>query len=131
MTHQVTISIPQQLYQRMRNLASAQNQPVDDLLETAVALAEATFIPNAAQVMAMAQEEAAYEALHSELMTHYQGEYVAIYQGQLIDHDPNELSLLRRLDQHYPDQVVLMKQVRPLPEPELHFRSPRFIPEGQ
>lgn len=129
MTQQVTISIPKPLYQRVRMLAAAQNQPVDDVLETAVTLAEAAIIPGMTQTAAMGQEEATYRAMHSELMTHYRGEYVAIYQGKLIDHDRDELALLKRLNKSYPDQVVLMKQVKPLPEPELHFRSPRFLPE--
>ena len=130
MTQQVTISIPKSLYQRVRTLASTQNKPVNGVLETAVALAEAAADPGMAQAAAMAQEEAAYRAMHDELVAHHRGEYVAIYQGKLIDHDQNELALLKRLDQAYPDQVVLMKQVNPLPEPELRFRSPRLLPDS-
>jgi hypothetical protein len=84
-----------------------------------------------AAAAAMAQEEAAYHTIHAELMAHHAGEYVAIYQGELIDHDQNEMALLHRLEAGYPDEVVLMKQVRPLPEPELRFRSPRLIRNGQ
>ena len=60
-------------------------------------------------------------------MALYAGEYVAIHQKQLIDHDRDELALLRRLDAQYPNDIVLMKQVRPLPEPELRFRSFRKV----
>ena len=78
----------------------------------------------------MAAEEAAYRNMHAELMARYAGQYVAIYGGRLIDHDPDELALLRRLDAHHPDNVVLMKRVRPLPEPELRVRSPRLVDNG-
>jgi predicted transcriptional regulator len=123
---QVTISIPQPLYQRVRNLASAQNRPVDTVLETAISLAEAAADPQDAQVAAMVQEETAYQAMHAELVRSHLGDYVAIYQGQLIDHDPDELRLLRRLDKAYPNEVVLMKQVRTAPQTELRHRSPRL-----
>jgi uncharacterized iron-regulated protein len=123
---QVTISIPQPLYQRVRNLTSAQNRPVDTVLETAISLAEAAVSPPDAQVAAMAQEEAAYQAMHAELVRSHLGDYVAIYQGQLVDHDADELRLLKRLDKAYPSKVVLMKQVKPTPQAELHHRSPRL-----
>lgn len=131
MTQQVKISVPHPLYQRMQNLASTQNQPIDDLLEMAISLAETAFIPDAAQIAAMRREEAAYEAMHAELMAEHRGDYVAIYQGELVDYDQDETSLLRRLEEIYPDQVVLMKKVRPLPEATLHFRSPRLLSETQ
>lgn len=127
MTDQITITIPQQLYDRANQLARKHNQPVDAVLETAISLAEAAMNPAAAADVAMAQEEAAYLTLHAMLIDQHAGDYVAIYRGQLIDHDRDELALLRRLDAQYPDEVVLMKQVRPLPEAELRFRSPRLI----
>ncbi|MCP4361069.1 MAG: hypothetical protein GY796_23930 [Chloroflexi bacterium] len=130
MAEQINISIPHTLYRRVRELARMQQRPVDDVLDTAVTLAEAAQIPAAGEETAMTQEEAAYRIMHNELMVRYAGEYVAIYQGQLIDHDQDELALLRRLDAQYPNEVVLMKQVRPLPEPELRFRSPRLVRNG-
>ncbi len=127
MTEQITVTIPQPIYRRVRDLARIRNQPVDDVLEAAITLAEAAFAPTSDKEAMMAREEAAYRTLHMELMNSYAGEYVAIYQGKLIDHDQDEIALLRRLDAHYPEEVVLMKQVRPLPEPELHIRSPRRV----
>lgn len=128
MVEQVTISIPQTLYRRARELARSRNQSVDAVLEAGVALVEASSLTvSAAEEQAMIREEAAYEAMHPELMAQYAGEYVAVFQGQLIDHDQDETALLRRLDAQYPNDVVLMKKVRPLPEPVLHFRSPRFV----
>ncbi|MEM7112937.1 MAG: DUF5678 domain-containing protein [Chloroflexota bacterium] len=128
MLKQVTISIPQSLYQRGRALARRRNVPVDSVLETAVSLVEAE--PQDDVTVAMAQEEAAYLAQHETLLNSYAGQYVAIFQGQLIDHDGNELALLRRLDADYPHEVVLMKRVEPLPQPVLRFRSPRLLPRA-
>lgn len=127
MAEHIMISIPQPLYQRVRQLALARKRPLDDVLESAIQLAEAEFVPVNDNEMLMSQEEAAYETMHAELFTHHAGDYVAIYQGRLIDYDRDEMTLLRRLDADYPNDIVLMKKVRPLPEPELRFRSPRFV----
>ena len=127
MAEQITINIPQPLYQRVRRLARVRKRPLDDVLESAIQLAEETLSSVADDDILMSQEETAYQAMHAELTSLYADEYVAIHQGQLIDHDSDELALLRRLDSQYPNEIVLMKRVRPLPEPELRFRSPRFV----
>lgn len=130
MAEQINIPIPQTLYQRVRELARVRKSSVDDVLDSAITLAETTLSQATSEEAAMSREEAAYRMMHTELIAHYADEYVAIYQGQLVDHDRDELALLRRLDAQYPNEVVLMKQVRPLPEPELRFRSPRLVPNG-
>ncbi len=109
MVEQVTISIPQTLYRRARELARSRNQSVDAVLEAGVALVEASSLTvSAAEEQAMIREEVAYEAMHPELMAQYAGQYVAVYHGQLIDHDQDVTALLRRLEAQYPDEVVLM-----------------------
>lgn len=108
MIEQITISIPQNLYRRAHELANRRNQPVNEVLEAAIALAEAELLRTAVQETTMGQEEAAYQAMYAELAAQHNGEFVAIYQGQLIDHDLDELALLRRLDAQYPDEVVLI-----------------------
>ncbi len=127
MIEQITISIPQNLFRRARELANKRNQPVNDVLEAAIALAEAELDAIVSQEEAMAQEEAVYQSMLTELVSQYDGEYVAIFQGQLIDHDADELALLHRLDIQYPDEIVLMKKVRSDALPELRFRSPHLI----
>ena len=128
MAELINISIPQPLYRRVRRLARVRKRPLDDVLESAIKLAEAEFtsVTDDAESL-MSQEEAAYLAMHTELVAHHANEYVAVHHGQLIDYDRDEIALLRRLDAKYPNEIVLMKQVRPLPEPELRFRSPRFV----
>ena len=126
MLKQVTISIPQTLYQRVYELARKRNMPLDAVLETAVSLVEAASPDGISR--AMAEEEEAYHSQHATLFANYAGQYVAIYHGQLIDYDRDETALLRRLDADYPSQVVLMKRVEALPQRVLRFRSPRLLP---
>ena len=79
---------------------------------------------------AISKEEAAYRAMHSELFEKYAGQYVAVYGGELVDFDANESALYNRIDQRFPDEVVLMKKVEKSPEKIYYFRSPRFVREG-
>ncbi|HRW03847.1 MAG TPA: DUF5678 domain-containing protein [Caldilineaceae bacterium] len=73
------------------------------------------------------REVAAYEALHASLLKRYANQYVAIYQGKLIDHDSNKLALFQRIEEKYPNEFVLMRPVQEQPEREFYFRSPRYI----
>ena len=64
--------------------------------------------------------------MHADLLQRYEGQHVAVYQGNVVDHDPDLLALYLRIDQKYPDDVVLIRQVRPEVERIIHIRSPRF-----
>lgn len=127
MEAEVTLKIPQSLYTRAQQLAQARQQPIADVLTAAIDLVEAQQTEANEDEQRIAREERAYEAMRDELISQYAGQYVAIYNGLLIDHDPSEIALLQRLNQDYPHQIVLMRKVQPLPEPVLRFRSPRFV----
>jgi hypothetical protein len=94
--------------------------------ETAVS--EALYINPERQ--AMLQEQAAFQAMLPDLLTRYEDQYVAVYQGQVIDHDADQVALIERLDQSHPDTIVLVKQVTTEPERVLRMRSPRLINNG-
>ena len=74
----------------------------------------------------MEQNVAAYRAMHGDLVERYFGQYVAICDGGLVDHDPDPLLLLERIRKNYPDQIVLRRKVERAPERELQMRHPRF-----
>lgn len=68
----------------------------------------------------------AFKVMHPDLITDYLGQYVAICDGELVDHDPDPVSLLQRVRKNYPNQVVLRRKVDLLPERELHIRHPHI-----
>lgn len=72
------------------------------------------------------QETIAFRQMHAELLAKHPAEYVAIYQGQLVDYDVDQLDLVTRIEAQYPDVPVLIKQVLPDPEEIYTIRSPRF-----
>lgn len=131
MSETVTVSIPESLYRQARELAQARRQSTDAVITEVLAQGLAsptpiTAIPPAEEEAAMLREIAAYEEMHGKLLAAHAGEFVAVFAGQLVDHDPDEPALLRRVDIRYPDEVVLLRRVGPLPEQELRIRSPRL-----
>lgn len=130
MAEQITISIPQTLYQRVRELARLREQPVDyvlaEVLEQALPPEIKPDITD--ETTAVEREMQAYIALHPLLKEKYLGQHVAIYGGQLIDIDTDYGALYERIDAQYPDEFVWMATVEDEPIPTLVFRSPRLLP---
>lgn len=60
-------------------------------------------------------------------MARFTGEFVAIKEGRVVDHDTDQLVLAERMSQHGDMEVVLIKQVLPDSPAVLHYRSPRMI----
>lgn len=75
---------------------------------------------------AMEREIAAYEALHQELLRDHLGQYVAIYQGAVVDCDDDRAALRRRLNTMYPGCIMLVRQVKPTLPGAIHIRSPKL-----
>jgi hypothetical protein len=71
------------------------------------------------------REEEAFRAMHTELLAAYPGEYVAIYRGQVVDRDPDQFALYRRIEATYADAAVLIRQITLEPQETYVFRSPR------
>ncbi|MEM7131872.1 MAG: type II toxin-antitoxin system RelB/DinJ family antitoxin [Chloroflexota bacterium] len=77
---------------------------------------------------AILKEREAYEVMHTELRELYPDQYVAVYQGEVVDHDSDKVALIIRRREKYPNKTVLITQVEESPERKtLNFRSPRFV----
>jgi len=128
MTSYINVPLSEQTYRRVKQWAKARQQDVGEAI--AVYLDD-TLLPAKALPVdpnpAVDSEKTAYLALHEQLLDKYEGEYVAIYQGELIDHDIEFAVLYTRVNQQHPDTFVLIRQVEQAPEPVYHFRSPRFV----
>lgn len=75
---------------------------------------------------AMLQEQDAFQAMLPVLLAKYKDQYIALHQGEVVDHDVDRVILAARLDKTHPDAVVLVKQVTAKPESVLRMRSPRL-----
>jgi predicted transcriptional regulator len=74
----------------------------------------------------MDQEAAAFRKLHPQLLETIPDEYAAIHRGELVDHDPDLVTLYKRISQRFGSLPVLMRQVKPEPEQVFVIRSPRI-----
>lgn len=123
---QVTVRIPQHIYQQARRVAQRERRSVDEVLNEAlvVAFPIVHVHPQRAQMEA---ELAAFERQKQELIARYAGRYVAVHAGKVIDDDSDKIELATRIDEQFPNDVVLIKQVKAEPDQELVMRSPRLL----
>ncbi len=80
------------LVQRVEQFARATNRDQQQIVETAVQ----SYLDQTEREKIHAETEAFWR-LYPELHHQYNGEYVAIYQGQVIDHDTDVLRLEQRV----------------------------------
>ncbi len=126
MSTQITLTIPDNVYQQAKGMAQSTNRPLTEILTETILSAFPPLHVNKHRP-AMQREVAAFEVMHPSLWKQYPHQYVAIYQGAVIDHDIDQLALLQRVDEGYPEAVVLIRQVLPQLPKTLTFRSPRFV----
>ncbi|KAA3662994.1 MAG: hypothetical protein DWQ04_11860 [Chloroflexi bacterium] len=124
---QVTITLTAQQLERAQRLAAIRRQAVKDVLATVVdeGLAQAKLSPEA-EDPAMAREKAAFLKLFPMLQEKYAGQHVAIFGGELVDHDQDGMALSRRVYARYPDKFVWIAPVHESPLPEFRSRSFRW-----
>ena len=72
------------------------------------------------------EESARFRAQHSTLHANYAGEYVAMRNGQVLDHDPDVQALYLRMHEHFGDEPILIAPVTDTPDPTYNMRSPRL-----
>lgn len=143
MSKQITVEIPETIYKQVEETARATNRRVSEVVadtlvesflyqqtppELATSPDEEEYPPREHRD-AMDKETEAYKKMHPQLWEEYPHQFVAIYQGKVIDHDKDFISLANRIDQKYPypEHMVLMREVELDPDPILYFRSPRLV----
>jgi hypothetical protein len=126
MDTQVTLTIPDYVYRQAEAAARRADRPVADLLTEVVveAFPRVYVSPNRER---MEQEERAYEQQRDAILARYEGKFVAVHGGKVVDHDVDETALVRRIQAQYPNDVVHIRLASRKPEAELRIRSPRFI----
>jgi len=72
------------------------------------------------------EEAARYRAQHSALFPVYAGQYIAMLNGELLDHDAEIGPLYQRMRERFGDEPVLITPVTAEPLPVLNMRSPRL-----
>ena len=79
-----------------------------------------------ADMDALEREREAYERLEPELLSLYKGQYVAIREGQVIDSDPDEMTLVQRVYEKLGYGPMYVRKVG-APLPVRRISSPRIV----
>ena len=104
--------IPDSLVKRVQRLAKRQERRVDDVVAEALQRG----LPLLEEGSVLSEWEAeiqAFRQMHAVWREQFGGQYVAVYSGHLVDHDPSFETLLGRISTRYPEEFVL---IRPIPE---------------
>lgn len=131
MTVQITLTIPDELYIRAKNLAQTSVRDVAQVLADSIVLMDREIkdIDLSEPDEALEKERASYLSLHSLLWKKYPGQYVAIYHGKLVDHDTDPDALWERVDARFPDEFVWVAEVQEQPIQTISIPSFQLIPE--
>ncbi len=117
----LTVTLKPDVAEQVSQLAEATHTEAEALVDKAVR----SYLVQLRHEKIRAETEA-FEQQRATLLTDYRDEYVAIHQGQVIDHDPNLRTLHLRVFDRLGHTPVLLKWVGDEPERELIFRSTHF-----
>jgi hypothetical protein len=126
MSTKLTLKIPNHIYQQAEQIAQSQQRPVIDIFQEAITelFPPVAIHPQRAQ---MEEEQAAFANMLPDLLRQYKEQYVAVYQGKVIDHDQDQMALAVRIQTDHPDKIILIKKVTAEPDKVLYSRSPRLL----
>jgi hypothetical protein len=123
----ITLTLPDDIVEQVQTKAHQDGKPLQEILADALrqVYPPVALHPRHTQ---MQQEMLAFQALHPQLVKTYLGEFVAIKDGQLVDHGLDFDTLIDRVRDQYGDEaIVMVDQVLPalLAVPQL--RSPQWL----
>lgn len=122
---QVTLTIPETVYHQAARDARRQARQVEEIL--AEFLRRQYFVTASDKRHALLAESEAFKQQHHQLQEMYDGQYIAMLDGKVVDHDADRVELSDRIYANYPEHTILIRRVEQQPERILHFRSPRLI----
>ena len=135
------VMVDKQVAERLQSAAKARGIAISELIERATELYLTTvFVAqehnghsvNASdeweqQAEKIAQEQGAYEAQHATLYHKFVGQFIAIHEGTVVDHDVARVTLSRRIRATYGKQPILITPVLAKPQRVFRVSRPRLI----
>jgi hypothetical protein len=115
------LTLQPELIEQLESVAVERSVMPDELLEAAVR----AYLRQVEREQ-IKTEASAFRTQCDNLRRQFMGHYVAIYHGEVVDHDPDFQALHSRIRQRYGRQPVLLRRVEIEPERMLVFRSPHL-----
>jgi hypothetical protein len=110
-----------ELVARVQNIARAINQDENEVLETAVQL----YLDHVEREKIHGETQA-FWGMMPDLQSKYLDEFVAVHEGQVIDHDKDVAQLEQRIAQRLGDIAVLIAPVTTAGQRDLYMTSFRL-----
>lgn len=107
----VQLRVPNYIYKHAQELSKQDNRSVEDVLSDILRESHTSSLVQHPHDEAIQEEEAFFASHFEMLIEKYEGEFVAVKNGAVIDHDHVKLNLLRRIETNYQGQPVLIKLV--------------------
>lgn len=114
-----TVLLKPELSETLQRDAQETNQTIDELVNDVVE----GYLQRRHQEK-LEQEIAAYVTFHPQLLEKYAGQWVAIHQQTVVDHDVDGAALYRRIRTKYGRIAILIREVNAHPTDELWVRTP-------
>jgi len=114
-----TVLVKPGLYQRVEQIAEWKNQQTNALTEEAL-----LDYLDKLELEKLTRELRAFEQMLDQLLPEYEGQYVAIHEGKVIDSDPELMVLHHRVYSKILVLPVLFKKVTTEIESDIVIRSP-------
>lgn len=127
------ITLPDQTVEKLEQFASSQGTNATEILLKLVEDYLADNMPTQplsssdGRFAKIETEQKHYEATHATLLNLYRGQYIAMHDGEVVDHDFDRVGLSRRVRSRYGKIPVLIVQVRDEPQFTIYVRSPRIV----
>ena len=109
------------LLARVERLAADRAQPAERIVEMAVQL-----YLDKLDADAIHAETEAFWAMHAQLLAQYANHHVAVYEGEVVDHDRDARRLEARIRERFGATPVLIAQVSPRARRDLRWRGGRL-----
>ena len=115
-----TIALESNLYNRVKKAALEQKADIDDILNLAIR----RYLWELDRHK-ISEETRIYRQRHAELKKQYLGQYIAMHEGQVVDHDndfPTLRQRIRRRFEHTPVMITLVEEAAEQTLVRLGFR---------
>ena len=117
----LTVALKPDVAEQISQIAGESKMETEAVVDTAVR----AYLRKRAEEKIRAEQKKFNEQKES-LLVKYKGEYVAVHNGEVIDHDPSIGELHRRVHTSLGRIPVLLKKVTDEPDRVLVFRSPKL-----
>jgi hypothetical protein len=115
------VTVETELYKRVEEAAQENKASVDEILAEAVQL----YLWERDR-RKISEESAIYREQHKQLKTQYLGQYIAMQNGRVVDHDTDFTALRQRIRQRFKDAPVMITLVDEAPDRPLTRRGFRM-----